>query len=105
MLGLILLWFTSRPYLPDSLVASILNDINEYIMKYHVGGFYDLPILFSKVVEIIHVTPFARIQRVLCLQIFSSSDVDQLSRVFHHKVSLGETFHSLEGEESDDEDS
>ena len=67
-------------------------------MKDHVGGFLDSPILLSFVLEIIHVTPFAGIQRVLCLQIFSSSDVDELSRVFHHKVSLGETFHSLEGE-------
>ena len=46
--------------------------------------------------EVIHVTTLARIQGILALQIFRSSDVDELTGILNHKVSLGETFHSLQ---------
>ena len=54
-----------------------------------------LPILFSFMLEVIHITALAGIQRIFALQIFRRSDVDELSRILDHKVSLAETFHSL----------
>ena len=56
-----------------------------------------LPILFSFMFKVIHVTTLAGVHWVLWFEILCSADVYQFPRIFHNKVPLIECLHSLEG--------
>ena len=46
--------------------------------------------------EIIHVAALRGVHGVACLEIFRSSDINEIPGILHHEVSLVEVFHSLE---------
>jgi len=53
-------------------------------------------ILLSLMFEIIHVAALRGVHGVACLEIFRSSDINEIPGILYHEVSLVEIFHSLD---------
>ena len=47
-----------------------------------------LPVLFSLVLEVVHVAARAQIQRILWLPLLGHAHVDQVARVLHDELAL-----------------